>query len=92
MVWIVGIGIVFLLLIVFPKPIAGVAIVAGIAIVGFIFWDAIRDYWRAEERKSVQISVVQDLDRCNLATPLHITIENGTGRTIKKMRFSVEGR
>lgn len=91
MAWVVGIGIFFLLLFLFPRPVLAVVLLAVFGIGGFLLYDWLEDRARQRKRAGVTVTVAHDPARCPGARPLFVVIRNDAGDTLDRVRFSVVG-
>lgn len=92
MAWVVGIGIFVILLFAYPKKtmiLVGVLLALAAAGGGLFFLD---NYLDQRKKDAVQVVVFFDLEKCSEEYPLFIGIVNGSGSTVEKVSFTVEGK
>jgi len=91
MAWVVGIGIFFFLLFVFPRAVIGLIVLCGVVIGGYILWTEMENDERARKRATISITVTHDLERCSSDYPLFVRILNSSDDTVERVSFGIEG-
>lgn len=95
MAWIVGTGLLLLLLFAFPRQMIGLLLVLLFAAGGIFLVLKQKGDRQAEERARVRsqvtVAVRYDPDLCAPSHPLAITVSNGADRTLKKVSFDLKG-
>lgn len=89
MVWVVGIGILAFLLLVFPRQVGGVVLLLIIA--GAAIWTYLHFEQRSAERERSRISIAVTANTgCeDPEYPLSVSISNGTRKTIEHLTFDL---
>ncbi len=91
MAWVVVVGIALLLLILFPRWMVPIAIVAGVVLGGFIFWEEQKSKEQTRQKASVTATAEFDDKSCADGPPLNVTISNNSAETVVLFRFGLSG-
>lgn len=89
MAWIVGIGIFLFLLFAFPKQIVGLIAILVAAVFGIWAYSSLSETTRKSSLKSLVVNISATCSQPDY--PLHITLTNGTGKTVTSTSFTVTG-
>ena len=79
MAWVVGIGIFFFLLFVFPRAVIGLIVLCGVVIGGYILWTEMENDERARKRATISITVTHDSASLQVHSPGHSIRTAATG-------------
>jgi len=89
--WLVGIGIFFILLFLFPRPVIGITVLLALGIGAYLFVENENSKKSAKKRASVKLEANYDIKNCDSDYPIFIKISNTSGSTVKSVSFTLAG-